>query len=85
MNVGAGQYISSSDAITILPTMPPNLAATIEIATPVALKHRQNELIVEIKMNVTHRSQFGRRLDKILDLGILAPKRDSIINKEGAV
>lgn len=38
MNVGAGQYMSSSVAITILPIIPPRRAATIETATPVALK-----------------------------------------------
>lgn len=38
MKVGAGQYISSSVAITMLPIIPPNRAATIEIATPVALE-----------------------------------------------
>lgn len=37
MNVGAGQYRSKSVAITILPIIPPNRAATIDIATPVAL------------------------------------------------
>lgn len=37
MNVGAGQYQSKSVAMTMLPIMPPNLAATIEMATPVAL------------------------------------------------
>lgn len=38
MKVGAGQYMSKSVAITMLPMMPPNLAATIDIATPVALQ-----------------------------------------------
>lgn len=38
MNVGAGQYESKSVAITTLPIMPPRRAATIDIATPVALK-----------------------------------------------
>lgn len=38
MNVGAGQYMSSSVAITILPIIPPRRAATMEMATPVALK-----------------------------------------------
>lgn len=38
INVGAGQYISSRVAITTLPIIPPRRAATIEIATPVALK-----------------------------------------------
>lgn len=37
MNVGAGQYKSSNVAITILPIIPPKRAATMEIATPVAL------------------------------------------------
>lgn len=36
MNVGAGQYISRSCAITIFPMIPPRRAATIEIAIPVA-------------------------------------------------
>lgn len=44
MNVGAGQYKSSNVAITMLPTMPPKRAATIDIATPVALKQRWNIL-----------------------------------------
>lgn len=39
MNVGAGQYVSSNCAMTILPMIPPSLAATIEIATPVALQN----------------------------------------------
>uniref|UniRef100_A0A182VAJ0 Uncharacterized protein n=1 Tax=Anopheles merus TaxID=30066 RepID=A0A182VAJ0_ANOME len=42
MNVGAGQYRSSRVAITTLPMIPPNRAATIEIATPVALQNKQN-------------------------------------------
>lgn len=37
MKVGAGQYRSNSVAMTILPMIPPNLAATIDTATPVAL------------------------------------------------
>lgn len=37
MKVGAGQYQSSNVAITMLPMIPPSLAATMEIATPVAL------------------------------------------------
>lgn len=41
MNVGAGQYRSSKVAITILPTIPPKRAATIDIATPVALKQKE--------------------------------------------
>lgn len=39
INVGAGQYISIREAITTFPTIPPNLAAAIDIATPVALKN----------------------------------------------
>lgn len=39
INVGAGQYISNRVAITILPMMPPSLAATMDIATPVALEN----------------------------------------------
>lgn len=38
MNVGAGQYMSRSVAITMLPIIPPNRAATMDIATPVALE-----------------------------------------------
>ena len=41
INVGAGQNVSSNVAITTLPIIPPNRAATIEIATPVALKKRK--------------------------------------------
>lgn len=37
INVGAGQYKSNNVAITIFPIIPPNRAATIDIATPVAL------------------------------------------------
>lgn len=37
INVGAGQYKSSRVAITTFPIMPPRRAATIDIATPVAL------------------------------------------------
>lgn len=37
MNVGAGQYKSSNVAITMFPIIPPNRAATIDIAIPVAL------------------------------------------------
>lgn len=37
MNVGAGQYKSSKVAITTFPMIPPRRAATIDIATPVAL------------------------------------------------
>lgn len=45
MNVGAGQYESKSVAITTLPIMPPRRAATIDIATPVALKSKsKNEI-----------------------------------------
>lgn len=36
MKVGAGQYMSKSWAITILPIIPPRRAATIDIAIPVA-------------------------------------------------
>lgn len=36
MNVGAGQYMSKSWAITRFPTIPPSRAATIDIAIPVA-------------------------------------------------
>jgi hypothetical protein len=39
INVGAGQYISNRVAITMLPMIPPSLAATMDIATPVALKN----------------------------------------------
>lgn len=38
INVGAGQYQSRSVAMTMFPIIPPNRAATIDIATPVALK-----------------------------------------------
>lgn len=41
MNVGAGQYKSSSVAITTLPIIPPNRANTIEMATPVALRKKR--------------------------------------------
>lgn len=37
MKVGAGQYVSSRVAITTLPMMPPKRAATMDMATPVAL------------------------------------------------
>lgn len=37
INVGAGQYKSRSVAITTFPIIPPRRAATIDIATPVAL------------------------------------------------
>lgn len=37
INVGAGQYKSSSWAITMFPIMPPSRALIIDIATPVAL------------------------------------------------
>lgn len=37
MKVGAGQYVSSKVAITMLPMIPPRRAATIDTATPVAL------------------------------------------------
>lgn len=37
INVGAGQYMSNRVAMTTLPMIPPRRAATIEIATPVAL------------------------------------------------
>lgn len=40
INVGAGQYMSSKVAITMLPIIPPRRAATIDTATPVALKHK---------------------------------------------
>lgn len=40
MNVGAGQYKSSNVAITTFPMIPPRRAATIDIATPVALQMR---------------------------------------------
>lgn len=38
MNVGAGHMVSSRDAITTLPMIPPIRADTIDIATPVALE-----------------------------------------------
>ena len=38
MKVGAGQYVSSKAAMTTLPMIPPRRAATIDTATPVALK-----------------------------------------------
>lgn len=38
MKVGAGQYRSRSVAITTFPMIPPRRAATIEMATPVALR-----------------------------------------------
>lgn len=41
MKVGAGQYMSNNDAITMLPTIPPSRAATIDTATPVALQHHR--------------------------------------------
>lgn len=37
MKVGAGQYESSNVAITTLPIIPPKRAATMDMATPVAL------------------------------------------------
>lgn len=37
INVGAGQYRSSSWAITMFPIMPPSRALIIDMATPVAL------------------------------------------------
>lgn len=37
INVGAGQYRSSNVEITTFPIIPPKRAATIDIATPVAL------------------------------------------------
>lgn len=40
INVGAGQYKSSNVEITTLPMMPPRRAATIDIATPVALEKK---------------------------------------------
>jgi hypothetical protein len=40
MNVGAGHIVSNKDAITTFPIIPPSLAATIEIATPVALQSK---------------------------------------------
>ena len=46
INVGAGQYISIRDAITILPIIPPNRAATIDIATPVALQEYVKNFIL---------------------------------------
>lgn len=51
MNVGAGQYKSSSVAITMLPTMPPKRAATIDIATPVALKQKKIQYIIECSVD----------------------------------
>lgn len=41
INVGAGQYMSNKVAITTLPIMPPSRAATIDIATPVALQMKR--------------------------------------------
>jgi hypothetical protein len=38
MKVGAGQYMSSRVAITMLPMIPPRRAAIIDTATPVARK-----------------------------------------------
>lgn len=43
MNVGAGQYKSSSCAITMFPIMPPSRALIIDMATPVALQQQQQK------------------------------------------
>ncbi len=43
MNVGAGHIVSNKDAITTFPIIPPSLAATIEIATPVALQSKMGK------------------------------------------
>lgn len=43
INVGAGQYMSNRDAITIFPIIPPSRAATIDIATPVALFNKKKQ------------------------------------------
>ncbi len=46
MNVGAGQYMSSNVAMTTFPIIPPNRAATIEIATPVARRFVGNTSVI---------------------------------------
>lgn len=49
MKVGAGQYKSSNVEMTTLPMMPPRRAATIDIATPVALHvHKTKSFIINI-------------------------------------
>lgn len=49
MNVGAGQYQSRRVAITMFPMIPPSLAATMEMATPVALN--QSKIILNNLIN----------------------------------
>lgn len=49
INVGAGQYKSRSVEMTTLPIMPPKRAATIDIATPVALECKYMVSIVDYK------------------------------------
>lgn len=51
INVGAGQYMSSNVDITKLPTIPPSLAATIDIATPVALFTIQTKAQLRLTVN----------------------------------
>ena len=46
MKVGAGQYMSNRVAITILPMIPPSLAATMDIATPVALENEYSTVLL---------------------------------------
>lgn len=46
MNVGAGQYMSKSWAITMFPMIPPRRAATMEIAIPVARRCVGNTSVI---------------------------------------
>jgi hypothetical protein len=46
MKVGAGQYMSNRVAITILPMIPPSLAATMDTATPVALENEYSTVLL---------------------------------------
>lgn len=52
MKVGAGHMVSSKVAITTLPMIPPRRAATMEIATPVALK-REKPIILHSTQRTT--------------------------------
>lgn len=51
MNVGAGQYVSNNVAITIFPIIPPNRAATIDIAIPVALNEKNRTILIYFTLN----------------------------------
>lgn len=68
MNVGAGQYVSNNVAITTFPIIPPRRAATIEIATPVALFYFKQKNTIKYLISVYLKSIITLNWLEILQL-----------------